>query len=413
MIKLHATVDTFKVKKSSVQYLRASKIWLASDDPEPYTGISLLGGESYWKDVITEFEKIVKMNSCLRFHSNPIQGQGQTEEYREVFAATLKTKQSRMLLTVRCSGDRKDILPSSTDYFIKSFDLFCQYVEGNELENKEDILSTVRTLAAGEVSYFDIRKIGLLHFLTNTKEQFELYLEMRLMGVLSHLSQKGYVPPSIFDISSALNKFLEYDQVFEGQLNESKKMFSKEKEGSLSYVGNAFVIINNLVISTKGENRIDNHPERGDQDLINSQIKNGYFLSSNPEIALRSCGTIPKKKSDLSLDHFTLFEKIKVLEKKIEVLEKWKCSRMADDHYYIERLEEMIKTANKSFVRSEEKASNKRLPSANGAEPTTAFVKLTIADGSDVHEFPTDKDGNLSNINVKAIFPGRQFCFRK
>ena len=68
MVKLHARVGKFKVKKSRHQYLYATKVWTCHPDAsEPASGVCVQGRQSYWSDAHAEFEKIIKANFGLRF----------------------------------------------------------------------------------------------------------------------------------------------------------------------------------------------------------------------------------------------------------------------------------------------------------------------------------------------------------
>ena len=85
MVKLHARVGKFKVKKSRHQYLYATKMWLCRPDTsEPPSGVCVQGKQSYWSEAHGEFEKIVKANFGIKFEQ--AQFDQATKDYRQVFA---------------------------------------------------------------------------------------------------------------------------------------------------------------------------------------------------------------------------------------------------------------------------------------------------------------------------------------
>ena len=101
MVKLHFKVGRFKVKKNAVKYLYATKVWLSfpsSTYSEPSSGVCVLGRDGYWKEVCAEFEKIVKANTSIRYHSEPSECSS-VSDYRQAYSTALKYRHKLLLLT--------------------------------------------------------------------------------------------------------------------------------------------------------------------------------------------------------------------------------------------------------------------------------------------------------------------------
>ena len=138
----------------------------------------------------------------------------------------------------------------------KSFDQLIAYVEeGPHLLDpihRDEVISTIKQLSTREVNFFDIRKGCLLHTLINTIECFEADIELMLLSHMrsnEKLDAKAFVTPNVCDIVPFIMDFLsKNDSIFDGQLEEQRKFFQKEKKGSLSQLENIISIINRLYI---------------------------------------------------------------------------------------------------------------------------------------------------------------------
>ena len=101
MVKLHFRVGKFKSKKNAAKYLYATKVWLSFPSTtysEPSSGVCVLGRDGYWKEIYTEFEKIVKANSLIRYHSEPSESNS-VSDYRQAYSTALKYRHKLLLLT--------------------------------------------------------------------------------------------------------------------------------------------------------------------------------------------------------------------------------------------------------------------------------------------------------------------------
>ena len=118
--------------------------------------------------------------------------------------------------------------------------------------HRDEVISTIRHLSTREANFYDIRKACLLHTLMNTIECFEGDIELMLLSHMrsnEKLDPKVFVTPNVCDIVPFIIDFLcKNDPIFDGQLEEQRKFFQKEKKGSLSQLENIISIINQLYV---------------------------------------------------------------------------------------------------------------------------------------------------------------------
>ena len=99
----------------------------------------------------------------------------------------------------------------------------------------------------------NVRQACLLHKLINTIDCFEADLELMLLSNMRANEQgKAFVTPNVCDVIPFIMRFLcESDSIFQNQFEEQKKIFQKEKKGSLSQLENIISIINSLYVVEK------------------------------------------------------------------------------------------------------------------------------------------------------------------
>lgn len=135
-----------------------------------------------------------------------------------------------------------------------SFDDLIAYVENShhllDPIHRDEVISTIMQLSTRDVNFVNVRRSCLLHTLINTSDCFEADLELMLLSNMRANNQgKAFVTPNVCDVVPFIISFLcEHDSVFQNQFEEQKKIFQKEKKGSLSQLENIISIINSLYV---------------------------------------------------------------------------------------------------------------------------------------------------------------------
>ena len=362
LVKLHARVGKFKRNKTKMQYLFATKVWICNQ-PEPETGIFVQGRENYWREAHEEFEKILKFNAGLRFSMED----DNEQEYRRVFSNALRQVEGRVVPT---DGAKSLVNDSS------SYDQFLSFVQQSETKDVyEDVFRTTKQLLIGGVNLFRLRNDCLIYTLLSCLEGFHTKLDVMLISMLGDPSYDGR---RICDIVAILcTYFQRHDKNFEDQLSEANITVHKEKQGSLSHLENAFVIINDWMLKL---------PSKEDLEDIKASEETG-----------------PKPTPIAQTDQETLDikEQLDLLAQKVSELEAKMRHREMEENAVQDTNNKTIE----QILRRLESLGT--IESTNSAGRKVAkFVRIVSVEGAEVHEFPTDENGNLTFQSVASVYPG-------
>ena len=133
------------------------------------------------------------------------------------------------------------------------------------------------------------------------------------------------------------------------------------------------------------------------------------------------CNTSQKIDSfDLKAINLEDSEQFRQLEERIKELEAWKEQRVKEDNAFkdtinltftkvLDKLVELdqnfqVLKAQQGAIQNATVTTTNRL--RNGQK---SFIKITTADNPDIHEFPSDEEGNLSVASVNAVYQGNIF----
>jgi len=110
-------------------------------------------------------------------------------------------------------------------------------------------------------------------------------------------------------------------------------------------------------------------------------------------------------------------EQFRLLQERIKELEAWKEQRVTEDNAFkdtinltftkvLDKLVELdqnfqVLKAQQAALQNATVTSTQRL--RNGQK---SFIKITTADNPEIHEFPSDDEGNLSVASVNAVYQG-------
>ena len=120
---------------------------------------------------------------------------------------------------------------------------------------------------------------------------------------------------------------------------------------------------------------------------------------------------------DINSLNFEESEQFSIMQERIKELESWKEQRVKEDNAFkdtinltftkvLDKLVELdqnyqVLKAQQATLQTDNSTSTHRLRNVQ-----KSFIKITATDGQEIHEFPSDEDGNLSATSVNAVYPG-------
>ena len=119
------------------------------------------------------------------------------------------------------------------------------------------------------------------------------------------------------------------------------------------------------------------------------------------------------------------------IQKRLDSLESWKEQKLADDILIQKKIRELFSSyqdeinALSAQLRALKEASHNNVAlsppphhvavAKNGPTATAKniFVKIAVSGSSEIHEFPTDENGNLQVESVVAVYQGQLYTMAR
>jgi hypothetical protein len=100
------------------------------------------------------------------------------------------------------------------------------------------------------------------------------------------------------------------------------------------------------------------------------------------------------------------------LQKRVEELELWKERKSQEDEAFHKKIRDLNDkmTAIQLNSRHSAVAAVAPVPASVKNGSKNIFVKIAVSGSSEIHEFPTDENGNLQVESVVAVYQGNNFA---
>ena len=173
-------------------------------------------------------------------------------------------------------------------------------------------------------------------------------------------------------------------------------------------------------IELKNNGQHSKQNKRTDDVGISNNIP-GKSVDLNIPIAHNDSGDVQAAQKTNNFDLKTLnleeSDQFKSLKERIKELESWKEQRVKEDNAFKDTINLTFTKVLDKLVELDQnfqvlKAQQTQLQNASVLTPhrmrngQKTFIKITATENHEIHEFPSDEEGNLSVASVNTVYPG-------
>ena len=159
---------------------------------------------------------------------------------------------------------------------------------------------------------------------------------------------------------------------------------------------------------------------RKTEDPLNTSSMNIDTLDAKILMSPDNCSNAINRTDDLKDINLEEYDQFIALQKRVIELEAWKEQRVKEDNAFKDTINLTFTKVLDKLVELDQnyqvlKAQHISLQNATVANPNRlrnsqkSFIKITTSENHEIHEFPSDEEGNLSVATVNTVYQGTKY----